>query len=147
MELELAIVLSCTDTGCDVRTVENDDQVETRYSSAVQDRIMISPGELVVIDKSSGFPETIWRWVPVRVDRLEEERVIVIDKNHKSASVADVPQLNLSLQPGDDVWTCGVGYDYEVHDKIIEGKPEHPEQLLTYIEPIIIKVTKDSLES
>lgn len=145
MKLELALVLSCTNTGCLVSMVIGDEQVETRYSSRVQDRIMIEPNQLVAIDKSVDPPETIWRWVPVKVDKLEEDRVVVSDDNCRLVSVAYVHALNLDIEPGDDVWVCGVGHDYEVHDKITGGKPKHPEKLLAYIEPIIISIYKEAV--
>ena len=71
---------------------------------------------------------------------FEDDRVIVSDDKCELVSVAPVQELDLDIQLDDDVWVCSVGNDYEVHDKIIDGKPEHPEKLLVYIEPMIISI-------
>jgi hypothetical protein len=147
MKLELAIVLSCTDIGCLVRVLRDDKRIETRYSELVKDRIKISPGQLVAIDKGVDPSETVWRWVHAKVKKFEGDRAIVSDDKKESVSVAFVQELNLDIQPGDDVWVCGVGYDYEVHDKIVEGKPAHPEKLLAYIEPTITSIYEEAVNN
>jgi hypothetical protein len=143
MNLELALVISCTNKGCLVRTVNGDELVETCYSALVQDRIKIKPDQLVAIDKSVDPPEIMWRWVSAIVDRIEDERILVSDGKCTLISHAIVHALNLDLEPDDDVWVCNVGHDFEVHDNIVRGKPEHPERLLAYIEPTIISTYKE----
>jgi hypothetical protein len=140
MKLDLAVVLSCTNTGCLVSLVHNDKQIETRYSALVKDRIKIHSKQLVTLDKSVDPPEIVWRWVRAKADKFEDDRVIVSDGKCKLVSVASVQELDLDIQLDDDVWVCSVGNDYEVHDKITDGKPEHPEKLLVYIEPMIISI-------
>ena len=145
MKLELALILSCTNTGCLVSMVDMDEQVETRYSVLVQDRIMIEPNQLVTVDMSVDPPEIVWRWVRAKVDKFEDERVLVSGAKRILISHAYIQELNLDIAPDDEVWVCKVGHDCEVHDKIVEGKPEHPEQLLAYIEPIILSIYKEAL--
>ena len=144
MKLDLALVLSCTDTGCLVSTVADDRHVEACYSSLVQDRIWISPGQLVAIDESVDPPEVVWRWVAASVDKLEEGRVIIDDGKATLISTANVSGLNLELAPGDAVWFCKTALDAEVHDKIVAGKPANPEALLAHIEPTIASIYAES---
>jgi hypothetical protein len=111
----------------------------------VQDRIIIKPDQLIAIDKSVDPPEILWRWVRAKVDKFEDGRVLVSDGKCTLISHAIVHELNLNIEPDDDVWVCNVGHDFEVHDKIVAGKPEHPERLLAYIEPTIISIYQEAV--
>lgn len=144
MKLDLALVLSCTDTGCLVSMVADDSHVEARYSALVQDQIWISPGQLVALNTSLAPPEVVWRWVPARVDKLAEDRVLVDDGRCTLISMANLSELNLELRPGDAVWFCKTARDAEVHDKIVAGKPANPEALLVHIEPTIASIYAES---
>ena len=77
MNLELAVTISCTNTGCQVKLVKSDEVIETKYSDLVHDRIRIEPLQLVVVDTSLQIPEIIWRWV----------RAIVIEVNESSIGI------------------------------------------------------------
>ena len=50
MNPELAVTISCTNTGCQVKLVKSDEVIETKYSDLVHDRIRIEPLQLVVVD-------------------------------------------------------------------------------------------------
>ena len=140
MKLELALAVSCNESGCIVRTIRSDIEVEAHYSSKVRGNIRISPGHLVAIDLSTKPPDIKWRWVPVKVNRLEGDRIIVSDEDFKLISVASVEELDLGIAPGDSGWVCGMPEDKELHDKIIGGKPANPEKLLRYIQPTIEEI-------
>ncbi|NIM94643.1 MAG: hypothetical protein GTO18_13160 [Anaerolineales bacterium] len=136
MELELGIVENCHPHGCNV--VHMDDRIiETRYSHLVQDRIQIRPGQLVALDMSEDPARIMWRWVRVQVFEFRDGRVIVDDGKCQLISLSLVEELGLDIAKGDDVWVCNVGHDGEIHDRVIDGRPEHPEQLITYITPFI----------
>jgi hypothetical protein len=140
MNLELAVISSCTEKGCQVKLVRSGEVIAATYSGRVRDRIQIKPLQLVAIDIGLPIPEIIWRWI----------RAIVLEVNEKSVGIegslgqldfaARVTTLPLSLSIGDEVWFCKTDMELEVHDKIVNGKPAHPHQLLEYITPIIERV-------
>jgi len=66
--------------------------------------------------------------------------VVVDDMQGHPAKVSLVSDLPLILTLDDEVWTCGTGHDFEIHDIILDGKPTHPDRLLKYITPIIEKI-------
>jgi hypothetical protein len=140
MRLELAVVVSCTENDCVVRSIQSDTQIDAEYSNKVRGRIRIEPGQLVAITRETEPPLVVWRWVPVKVDEIAGDRVIVSGEIHKKVSVANVLEAGLELKPGDEAWVCGTPSDKELHDKIAEGKPENPDRLLAYIQPTIEEI-------
>jgi hypothetical protein len=140
MNLEFAETVSCTDTGCQVKLVSNDEVIETKYSDLVHDRIRIESQQLVAIDTSLHIPEIIWRWVRAILIEVNETSVGIRGSSGRVDFVSRVAKLPLNLSIGDEVWFCKTDQDLEVHDLIVEGKPAHPDQLLEYITPIIERV-------
>ena len=137
MKLELAIVLSCTKTGCRVVPMKSNSLIEVRYSSLVQDRIMIQPGQMVALNTDKKTPEIVWRWIRAAVIELNADIIVVGDMQGHAGKVSLVSDLPLTLELDDEVWTCGTGRAYEIHDIILDGKPTHSNRLLKYIKPII----------
>lgn len=144
MKLELAIVIACSDTGCHVNPLEGDALIEVRFSSLVQNRIMIQPAHLVAIDMSANTPEIVWRWLRAAVIELNADIVVVDDMQGHPGKVSRVPDLPLTLALDDEVWVCSTGRAFEVHDIIVNGKPAHPNRLLEYIVPIINEIYKNA---
>jgi hypothetical protein len=140
MKLELATVLDCCDIGCRVNLIKSDVIIEARFSSLVQNRIMIQPTHMVAVDVSANPTEIVWRWLRAAVIELKADLVVVDDMQGHPAKVSRVPELSLTLELDDEVWVCGTGRAYEVHDIIVDGKPAHPERLLGYIFPIIDEI-------
>lgn len=140
MNLELALNVSCNDTGCHVLLVRNDEVIDTKYSHLVQDRIRIKPQQLVAIDTSQQIPELVWRWVRAIVIEVNETSLGIKGGSGRVDFASRVSQLALNLSIGDEVWFCKTDQDLEVHDQIMDGKPAHPDQLLEYITPIIERV-------
>ncbi len=140
MNLELSVISSCTEKGCQVKLVRSGEVIAATYSDLVRDRIQIKPHQLVAIDIGLPIPEINWRWI----------RAIVLEVNEKSVGIegslgqldfaSRVTTLPLSLSIGDEVWFCKTDMELEVHDKIVNGKPAHPHLLLEYITPIIERV-------
>ena len=143
MKLELAIVLACTKTGCRVITLK-DVNIEARYSSLVQDRVMIQPKQLVVVDTNTNPPEIVWRWLRAAVIEINSDIVVIDDMQGHPGKVSLVLDLPLPLTLDDEVWVCSTGRAYEVQDIIVDGKPTHPKRLLEYIVPIIDEVYKNT---
>lgn len=68
MELELAAVLSCTETGCRVRCLDSDLQVEARYAEPmVEHEIAARPGQLVALQRDADVPTVVYLWTDVAV--------------------------------------------------------------------------------
>ena len=140
MKFELAVTLSCTETGCQVQLVRGGDVLTTHYSSLVRDRIWIRARQLVAIDLSQPIPEIVWRWVRAIVLEVNEESVGIDDCMGRLGFASRVATLPLSLAEDDEVWFCKTDQELEVHDQIVKGKPAHPDRLLVYITPIIERV-------
>ncbi len=137
MKLELAVVITCHETGCHVRMLADDVPVEMLYSSLVKDRIKIQPEQLVAVDTDANPPVIVWRWLRAAVIELTPDIVVVDDMKGYAAKVSPVSSLPLTLEIDDEVWACSTGRDYEMHDIISDGKPTHPNRMLKYITPII----------
>ena len=143
MKLELAIVLSCTKTGCHVAPLKNNSHINVRYSSLVQDRIMIRPEQMVAVNTDTNPPEIVWRWLRAAVIDLTTDIIVVDDMQGHPAKVSLVSELPLTLTVDDEILTCGTGQDFEIHDIIVDGKPTHPKRLLRYITPIIEEIYRN----
>jgi len=143
MKLELAIALSCSSTGCRVAPLESSGSIEVPYSSLVQDRIKIQPEQMVAINTDTNPPEIVWRWLRAFVIEINKSIIVVDDMQGHPGKVSLVPELPLTLRIDEEVWVCGTGQDFEIHDLIIEGKPAHPQRVLTYIKPIIDGIYRD----
>jgi hypothetical protein len=140
MNLELAVTISCNDTGCQAQLVSSGDVLTTCYSTLVKDRIWIKAKQLVTIDTSPPLPEIVWRWVRAIVLEVNDESVGIDDCMGKTEFASRVAILPLNLSIGDEVWFCNTDQELEIHDLIIDGKPSQPDRLLEYITPIIERV-------
>jgi hypothetical protein len=140
MNLELAVTIDCTETGCQVQWVSDDKVISTNYSALVLDRIRIQKQQLVAIDTSPLIPEIVWRWVRAIVLEVNDESIGIEDCLGQIEFASRVSELPLSLAIGDEVWFCNTDRELEVHDLIVNGKPAHPDQLIEYITPIIKRV-------
>lgn len=135
MELTWGIALSCMTAGCRVQLLDGDQVFETRYAQPVQDRIKIRPGQLVVVDQSVTPPETVWRLFAMQVTALNPESVTLLDLARGGTQIAPLPALiDQPLTVGDTVW-AGVN---QVYDRAVDGKPAHPDQLLTALKPTVV---------
>ena len=147
MKMRLAVVKSCTGSGCRVRFVESDRVVETRYSAPVlKHRIEIRPGELVAVDTSKKTPETVWRWVRTRVHQVEGGHALVGADVANVRSVPLIPELVGELAAGDDAWACGTPAGPEVHGLVVDGEPAKIERLERLAFPMII-ATYEQMEN
>ncbi len=142
MKLELALVISSNKAGCLVSVLRNNLPIEAKYSLLVQDRIMIRPKQLVAIDRESSPPIIVWRWLRGAVLELNDDVVVVDDMQGHAAKVSRIPALPLTLKLDDEVWVCGVGESFEIHDLLVDEKPRQPNRILRYITPIIEEIYK-----
>ena len=140
MNLDLAVTSSCDDTGCQVKLLRTNEEIATRYSDLVRDRIKIEPQQLVAIDMGPQISEIVWRWVRGTVLEVNENSVGFEGRLGKLGFASRIATLPLKLSIGDEIWFCKTDQELEVHDLIVDGKPTHPHQLLEYITPVIERV-------
>ncbi len=135
MELCWGIALSCATAGCRVQLLDGNQVIETRYAQPVQDNIKIRPGQLVVVDQSVTLPETVWRLFQMQVTAINHGTVTLLDLARGGEKT--MPLSALIEQPlvvGEAVWT---GID-QVCDRVVDGKPAHPDALLAALKPTIV---------
>jgi GNAT superfamily N-acetyltransferase len=122
IDLELAIVLSHTGTGCRVRTLEDGGDLETVYSrQLLRHQVEVRPSDLVAVDRAANPPVTVFCWALARVQRVETR---VHTDRHPSPQMP-VEGFEASIREGDEVF---IAFD-RVYDLCIDGLPAHPDRL------------------
>ena len=135
MELSWGIALACTTAGCRVQLLARDQEIETRYAQPVQDTIKIWPGQLLVVDQSVTPPETVWRLFHMQITALTEGEAVLWDTARGGEKRVPLPaKIDQPLTVGEAVWA---GID-QVCDRVVDGKPAHPDQLLAALKPTIV---------
>lgn len=80
MDLQLAVTLSCTKTGCQVQFLSSDARIDARYSEPMVDNeITVKPGDLVAVDTSITPPRVVFRWLHSQVGRAEGGHSLTVD--------------------------------------------------------------------
>lgn len=143
MRLELATVISCGPDGCLVTPLADGPAIETRYSDLVKDRVKIRPGQLVAIDIEPAVPEVAWRWYAARVVDAGE-LVVTVQERERLLNAARVPGLDVSTRVGDTLWVTGMGGTWEIHDRVVDGKPADPSRMGEIVLPRVAKVLEQS---
>ena len=70
LELRLAIVLSCTNTACQVKFLESDAQVTAEYSAGMRaHHIHVEAGHLVAVDYAAHPTRMVYRWDDIEIDQ------------------------------------------------------------------------------
>lgn len=125
MNLQIGTVLSCTDDGCQVQSIDSGVITTTRYSAAiVKYRIPIRANQFVIIDTTTTPPETIFRWRRAIVTAVVGDRVDLDDQGQR-LSAAGGPH-SADLKPGDEVMLKGYNDENrQVIDLVVDGKPAH----------------------
>ena len=141
MKLKLAIVQECGPEGCKVQDLNGAEPYQAAYSALVRDRIRIRQRQMVAVDSSANPPEIVWRWHRPQVLETKPEGIVVA-LGGEYCNAVTLAELPLEVQAGDQVWACGVPDGYEIHDRVVDEQPAHPERLLAYITPVIEAVYK-----
>ncbi len=135
MDLELAIVSSRADRGCQVQFVDSGVRADAGYSElVVEHRIAVNAGDLVAVNRTSSPPQVVFRLPLAQVERVEEDGHILINavcgdfKPHTPAE-----NLDVDVSPGDRVF---VAFG-KVHDVAVDGRPANPERLRATFFPVI----------
>lgn len=122
MNLSLAIVQSCSETGCQVKMVESGELIDAAYSALALNRVPIHRGQLVAIDKEPARPEIVWRWHRWTVLGREGMRVLVGRPGGPAPVEVDT---SLDVAIGDEVWVTGWSKSGPWE---ISGRVERPEE-------------------
>jgi hypothetical protein len=136
MQLELATVISCDPHGCRVTPVAGGQTYETHYSALVQDRVKIRPGQLVAVDLDPAVPEVAWRWYKAHIIETGEQQIVVKERD-RYLTVVNAPQMELAAEVSDLIWVTGMQGTWELHDRVVDGKPSDPAQLQEKVLPRI----------
>src|SRR5687767_7120903 len=100
MNLQIAVVISCTDTGCRVYPISvgttigtiAGTTVETLYSEAIRKyNIPIHPDQFVIVDNDTVPPETIFRWGRGTITRSDRTETTWNLRSGVSACLPDIP--------------------------------------------------------
>lgn len=140
MKLILGIVKSCDPDGCIISSIDNGEELSAAYSPLVKGRIKISKNQLVALDLGRSPMELVWRWISAKVDRLENDIVVLDDGRCQLIQATNPPELNLHLEAGDEVWACKTDEGAEVHARIADLDHSHEERLVRYVRPMIEKI-------
>lgn len=139
MKLKLGIVMSCDPDGCIVSSIGDGEEFSAKFSPLVKGRIKISKNQLVALDLARSPKELVWRWIAAKVDRLENDTVVLDDGRCQLLQATNPPELNLHLEAGDEVWACKTEEGAEVHARTEDLDHAHEERLVRYVRPMIEK--------
>lgn len=145
MQLELTIAIACGPASCRVRGVENGSEVEAAYAPAMQDRIKIRPGDLVVVDVAVQPPLTVWRSWLGTVKLVEPHRAVVaLGRGDGRGQVVEValpreaqerPAPAVEAGVGDEVFLTHKDGTHEILDLARDGEPVDPARLREVLFP------------
>jgi hypothetical protein len=147
MDLQIATVLSCSDTGCCVQPIHEQAAIETRYSRpVVKYSIPIHPQHFVIVDNDTTPPETIFRWRRGTVTGLHGDRVEVAIGGEQVLAWRD-RALEVELQVGDEVVISGFNdQNRHVIDVVTGGVPAHAGRLRAEWFPLMKDAQARALE-
>lgn len=146
MQFELATVISCEPGGCRVMPLSGGTAFEARYSALVLNRVKILPGQLVAVDMQPAVPEIAWRWYRVRIVE-SGERMVTVQERERQLSAVRVPGLETAGGLGDEMWVTGMSGEWELHDRVVNGRPADPSRLEAVIFPRIASLLASSEQS
>ena len=139
MQLALAIVQTCTRTGCQVRLLGTQRDLDTRYSTQiVRYKVEIRPGDLVVVDvtqEDAASPRTVFCFARTLVERVQT----LVRTDRHPGDLSPIEGLGAPLQPGDWVFAT-LGGVYDRCDGA--GLPADPERLWAEAGPMVESIVQ-----
>jgi hypothetical protein len=132
MNLQVAVVLSCTDTGCRVQPIDGEAPIETLYSKPIlKYNIPIRPDQFVIVDKDTVPPETIYRWNRGTITHLDEHGM-ELEIRGKRLAARRSNTLDAEIQVGNEVVVDGFSDENrQVIDLVVDGLPSQVNRLCT----------------
>lgn len=139
MQLELAIVQSCTDTGCNVQLLDSREIIETIFSPTVIDyQIRIIPHQLVIVNRSANPPQLIWRWTRATITNLSGSEIELRHDDGRHLRASRAPDMDTALTIGDVIFLTGFkDENWTIVDVAVDGRPAHPDRLSAALFPTI----------
>jgi hypothetical protein len=130
MNLQIALVLSCTDTGCRVQPIGGEAPIETLYSKPIlKYNIPIHPDQFVIVDNDTVPRETIFRWSRGTIKRLDDDKM-ELEIRGKRLAARRSNTLDGGIQVGNEVVVAGFNDDNrEVIDVVVDGIPSQVNRL------------------
>src|SRR5512136_1229768 len=126
MDLQLALALACTDTGCQAHWLDAEACFDAVYAEPVVEHgIVIKPGDLVAVNRATDPPKVVFRWVLATVERVEGEHIFIDTPSSRGQPMVHAGGWEASISAGDKVFTA---YG-QVHDISVDGRPATPERL------------------
>src|SRR5512136_2842827 len=109
MDLQLALALACTDTGCQAHWLDAEACFDAVYAEPVVEYgIVIRPGDLVAVNRATDPPEVVFRWVLASVERVEGEHIFIDTPSSRDRPMARAEGLETDIVAGDKVFTDNV---------------------------------------
>ena len=120
MELKLAIVQTCDNTGCRVHLLDGKQQVDTVYAQPILTyNLVIRPTDLVAVDVANRPYRTVARWQRVTVSQVEDDTIWVDDGSTALRAINCPSERYMSIAIGDELLLWGD----EIADRIEEDFP------------------------
>jgi hypothetical protein len=126
MQLQLAQVLSNSETGCFVQIIESNQKIDAQYSdSMAQFNIVANPNDLVAITGHNGSFFMLYRWRRVQVEKKMDNCVLVQDDTGNTSELSLSPDLAEKVVVGTAVYADNLG----IADIIVNDQPANPHRL------------------
>jgi hypothetical protein len=107
LNLQLAIVESCSPDSCQVKLLSDGSSLNAPYLARMKGRVIVHPGQLVALNMDMVIPEITWRWHRLKVIEVWPDGVLLDDRGLHQVTGTIAPGLTLDLKPGQTVFTNG----------------------------------------
>lgn len=132
MNLHLAVVLDCWNTGCRVLPLESNQPLDAVYADPMVDfGILVRPKDLVAVDFGTTPPRIVFRWMLTSIVKIEDRQVYTLEGDIQPDRMADY--LHVPLIEEDDVYIA----NGLVCDRAENEQPMHPDILCQEFYPQI----------
>ena len=134
MNLQLAIVQSCTETTGTVHDIASDSQIEAIFAAPIIEYgITIRPEHLVAVDHSVSPPEIVFRWNVATAMRVADGQVHVRTAEGNEQAAELLPDIDVTVNAGDCIYII----DGMIYDVATNGRPANPRQVCRVGFPMI----------
>lgn len=123
MQLQLAILLSNSESSCLVQLLESKERIEASYAKPmVEHQIFAYPGDLVAITLHNKSFRIVFRWKRVQVEQIESNSIQVHDTIGQIYSLPLTTDFQEAVTVGGSVFTDNTA----VSDVVVGDLPSNP---------------------
>jgi hypothetical protein len=134
MNLQFAIALSCTETGCETQVLGETNSFHAEFSEPmIEHRIIVRPGDLLVVNRQGDFPQVVFRLVRFQVDRVVGGQIFIDTPCSQGIPMSRAERLDERIVAGDVVFAA----NGQIYDIAVNGHPAHSERLQAVLFPQI----------